>query len=124
VTFLHWGIETTHCASPGQQTLAQALLAAGADIVVGSHAHRVFGAGRVGTSLVAYGLGNFVYWREDGESGRTGVLMVQVTGRHVDAYSWIPARITHGIPVPQTGGAAAADLAEWAHRRNCSGLPA
>jgi Bacterial capsule synthesis protein PGA_cap len=124
VTFLHWGIETTHCASREQQTLAQALLAAGADIVVGSHAHRVFGAGRVGTSLVAYGLGNFVYWREDGESGRTGVLLVEATGRHVDAYSWVPARITHGIPVPQTGGAAAVDLAEWAHRRNCSGLPA
>ncbi len=124
VTFLHWGIETTHCASPEQQTLAQALLGAGADIVVGSHAHRVFGAGRIGTSLVAYGLGNFVYWREDGESGRTGVLMVQATGRHVDAYSWIPARITHGIPIPSTGPAAAADVAEWVHRRTCSGLPA
>jgi hypothetical protein len=123
ITFLHWGIETTHCASRQQQTLAQALLAAGADIVVGSHAHRVFGAGRIGTSLVAYGLGNFVYWREDGESGRTGVLLVEATGRHVDTYSWVPARITHGIPVPQTGAAAAADLAEWNHRRDCSGLP-
>jgi hypothetical protein len=124
VAFLHWGIETTHCASPEQETLAQALIAAGADIVVGSHAHRVFGVGRVGTSLVAYGLGNFVYWREDGESGRTGVLMVQATGRHVDSYSWIPARITHGIPVPLAGPAATADLAEWEHRRICSGLPA
>jgi hypothetical protein len=124
VTFLHWGIETTHCASRQQQTLAQALLTAGADIVVGSHAHRVFGAGRIGNSLVAYGLGNFVYWREDGESGRTGVLLVDATGRHVDSYSWVPARITHGIPVPQIGDAAAADLAEWNHRRICSGLPA
>jgi poly-gamma-glutamate synthesis protein (capsule biosynthesis protein) len=124
VTFLHWGIEETHCASPEQGTLAKALLAAGADIVVGSHAHRVFGAGRVGTSLVAYGLGNFVYWREDGESGRSGVLLVQATGRQVDSYSWVPARITKGVPVPQTGGAGAVDLAEWQHRRICSGLPA
>jgi poly-gamma-glutamate synthesis protein (capsule biosynthesis protein) len=124
VTFLHWGIEETHCASPEQQTLARALLGAGADIVVGSHAHRVFGAGRVGTSLVAYGLGNFVYWREDGESGRSGVLIVEATGRQVDSYSWIPARIKRGVPVPQAGGAAAADLAEWQRRRICSGLPA
>ena len=98
------------------------LLDAGADIVVGSHAHRVFGAGHVGTSLVAYGLGNFVYWREDGESGRSGVLLVTATGREVDTYSWVPARITNGIPVPQTGDAAATDLAEWNTRRNCSGL--
>jgi poly-gamma-glutamate synthesis protein (capsule biosynthesis protein) len=82
----------------------------------------VFGAGRVGTSLVAYGLGNFVYWREDGESGRSGVLLVTVTGRQVDGYSWVPARITHGIPIPETGGAAAADIAEWQRRRACSGL--
>lgn len=124
VTFLHWGIEETHCSSPEQQTLAHALLGAGADIVVGSHAHRVFGAGRVGRSLVGYGLGNFVYWREDGESGRSGVLLVEATGRHVDSYSWVPARITHGVPVPQMGAAAAADLADWEHRRSCSGLPA
>jgi hypothetical protein len=122
VVFLHWGTEQTYCASPEQHDLAQTLLAAGADIVVGSHAHRVFGAGRVGTSLVAYGLGNFVYWREDGESGRSGVLLVTATGRRVNAYSWVPARITDGIPIPETGGAAAADVAEWAQRRNCSGL--
>lgn len=124
VAFMHWGVEETHCASPEQATLAQALLAAGADIVVGSHAHRVFGAGRVGTSLVAYGLGNFVYWREDGESGRSGVLMVEATGRQVGAYSWVPARITDGVPVPATGGAATADLADWESRRSCSGLSA
>jgi poly-gamma-glutamate synthesis protein (capsule biosynthesis protein) len=122
VVFLHWGTEETQCASPEQEDLARTLLAAGADIVVGSHAHRVFGAGRVGTSLVAYGLGNFVYWREDGESGRSGVLLVQATGRQVDTYSWVPARITHGIPIPETGQAAAADVAEWEHRRTCSGL--
>jgi Bacterial capsule synthesis protein PGA_cap len=122
VVFLHWGTEETSCASSEQQDLAATLLAAGADIVVGSHAHRVFGAGHVGPALVAYGLGNFVYWREDGESGRSGVLLVTATGREVDDYSWVPARITHGIPVPQTGDAAAADVADWESRRDCSGL--
>ena len=122
VVFLHWGTEETWCASGEQQDLASALLAAGADIIVGSHTHRVFGAGKVGPALVAYGLGNFVYWREDGESGRSGVLKVTATGREVDAYSWVPARITNGVPVPETGAAADADLAEWNARRDCSGL--
>jgi hypothetical protein len=122
VVFLHWGTEETWCASGEQQDLATALLGAGADIIVGSHAHRVFGAGKVGPALVAYGMGNFVYWREDGESGRSGVLKVTATGRDVDAYSWVPARITNGVPVPETGDAAGADLAEWNARRACSGL--
>jgi poly-gamma-glutamate synthesis protein (capsule biosynthesis protein) len=95
---------------------------AGADVVVGSHAHRVFGAGHLGPSLVAYGLGNFVYWREDGQSGSSGVLLVRATGRRVDGYSWVPARITHGIPIPEAGGPAAADVSSWAQRRTCSGL--
>lgn len=122
VVFLHWGIETTHCASPEQHSLAQALIAAGADIIVGSHAHRVFGAGHFGGTLVAYGLGNFVYFREDGESGSSGILLVTATGRHVDSYEWVPARIVHGIPRPDTGAAAARDEASWADRRTCSGL--
>jgi poly-gamma-glutamate synthesis protein (capsule biosynthesis protein) len=122
VAFLHWGTEETWCASAEQQDLAQALIDAGADIVVGSHAHRVFGAGRAGPALVAYGLGNFVYWREDGESGRSGILRVTATGRRIDAYSWVPARITDGVATPEAGDAAAADVAEWEHRRDCSGL--
>lgn len=122
IVFLHWGIEQTHCASPEQHSLARSLVGAGADIIVGSHAHRVFGAGHFDGSLVAYGLGNFVYWREDGESGDSGVLLVTATGRHVDAYSWVPARITHGIPVPATSAAATAGINEWAQRRVCSGL--
>ena len=110
VVFLHWGDENTQCASRRQKELAQMLFEAGADIVVGSHAYRVFGAGR-GTSLVAYGLGNFVYGREDGESGRSGVLTVQATGREVDVEPWTPARITNRIPIPETGTAVAAAVA-------------
>ena len=122
VVFLHWGTEDTWCASAEQQDLAAALLGAGADIIVGSHTHRVFGAGKVGPALVAYGLGNFVYWREDGESGRSGVLLVTATGREVDDYSWVPARLSNGVATPLTGDAAATDQAEWQARRSCSGL--
>lgn len=122
VVFLHWGIETTHCASPEQHSLAGALIGAGADIIVGSHAHRVFGAGHVGDALVAYGLGNFVYFREDGESGSSGILLVTATGRRVDSYEWVPARIVHGIPRPESGPAEVADEAMWVDRRACSGL--
>jgi hypothetical protein len=122
IVFLHWGVEQTQCASPEQHGLAMSLVDAGADIIVGSHAHRVFGAGHVDGSLVAYGLGNFVYWREDGESGSSGVLLVTATGRQIDAYSWVPARIVRGIPRPETGGSAIQDTARWIQLRTCSGL--
>ena len=83
------------------------LVDAGADIVVGSHTHRVMTAGRLGPALVDYGLGNFVFYNESGASGVTGVLTVTATGRDVDAYTWKPARIRGGIPQLLTGDAAA-----------------
>jgi len=122
VVFMHWGTEQDQCADGEQRSLARTLAAAGADVIVGAHAHRVQGAGRVGNTFVAYGLGNFTWWREDGENGRTGVLRVTATGRHVDSYSWVPARIRRGVPVPQTGPAAEADISDWQSRRGCSGL--
>jgi Bacterial capsule synthesis protein PGA_cap len=122
VVFLHWGVEGAGCPSSRQKSLASALVLAGADIIVGGHAHRQQGAGKLRGALVAYGLGNFVYFREDGESGRSGVLLVTATGREVESYSWVPARITNGIPVPEAPEPAAADIAEWERRRACSGL--
>ena len=56
VVFLHWGIELDGCPTSTQRTLARQLVSAGADIVVGGHAHRLQGAGRLGRALVSYGL--------------------------------------------------------------------
>jgi poly-gamma-glutamate synthesis protein (capsule biosynthesis protein) len=95
---------------------------AGADIVVGSHTHRVMTAGRLGPALVHYGLGNFVFYNESGASGITGVLTATVTGREIDAYGWKPARIRGGIPTLLSGDAAAADLAAFEGRRSCTDL--
>ena len=62
VVYLHWGLELATCPTGTQTTLADRLVAAGADVVVGSHAHVLLGAGRKGKAFVAYGLGNFVFY--------------------------------------------------------------
>ena len=58
----------------------------------------VQGAGRLGEALVGYGLGNFLWNAASADSATTGVLEVTVTGRRVDSYRWIPARIQSGVP--------------------------
>jgi poly-gamma-glutamate synthesis protein (capsule biosynthesis protein) len=123
VVFLHWGVEGQTCPSPRQQQVAQALTAAGADIVIGSHAHRLQGGGRLGTAFVHYGLGNFVFYNESGESGRSGVLRVTATGRSIDAYEWVPARIQGGVATPLPPGPPSdAERASWSSLRDCTGL--
>ena len=122
VVFLHWGVEGQTCPSASQQTLAQQLVDAGADIVVGSHAHRLEGAGRLGNAFVDYGLGNFVFYNESGASGVTGVLRVTATGRQIDSYDWVPAQIRGGVPQPLDGEPAERAVAAWNDLRGCTGL--
>lgn len=93
--------------------------AAGADIVVVGHAHRVQGSGWSGTTFVGYGLGNFIWYNNRGSSADTGVLTITVepdvlakraagetTGSPVVAETWTPMLIQRdGIPVAATGSA-------------------
>ena len=57
----HWGTQYTTRTVRDQRVVARALVAAGADLVVGTHPHWVQGVESVRGSLVAYSLGNFVF---------------------------------------------------------------
>ena len=122
VVFVHWGVELQQCPSPDQRALARQLVAAGADVVVGGHAHRVQGAGRMGDALVGYGLGNFVWYGTSELSTQTGVLVVTVAGRRVLGYRWVPARIVDGVPHPLTGSDRSREARAWRSLRGCTGL--
>lgn len=122
VVFLHWGVELEQCPSADQRALAQQLVAAGADVVVGGHAHRVQGAGRMGSALVGYGLGNFVWYGTSELSTQTGVLLVTVDGRRVLGYRWSPARIVDGVPRPLGEAERRNELQSWRSLRGCTGL--
>lgn len=122
VVYLHWGTEGAQCPTLAQRSLADTLVAAGADIVVGSHAHALQGAGREGNAFVAYGLGNFAFYARTGLATQSGVLTLTVTGRHVDSYRWSPAVLTAGAPTLLAGPRATAASASWQGLRGCAGL--
>jgi poly-gamma-glutamate synthesis protein (capsule biosynthesis protein) len=122
VVYLHWGVELEGCATQDQRTLARRLVAAGADIVVGGHAHRLLGAGRMSKALVGYGLGNFVWYGTSALSTQTGVLFVTATGHRIDSYRWDPARIVDGVPRPLSGAERSTELSSWRSLRGCTGL--
>ena len=124
IVFLHWGTETQQCPNSVQVPLAKALVKAGADIVVGSHAHVELGAGYMGSALVDYGLGNLAFYDTAAPEIYSGALHVTITGRHVDKFSWRPAQISGGLPVPLTGSAATAAVQRWTGLRGCTGLAA
>lgn len=124
VVFLHWGQEKRSCPLDRQRTLAQRLVDAGADVIVGSHAHVLLGGGYLDGAYVNYGLGNFVFYVNSAPGNRTGVLTLTTRGRAVTDSSWTPARMRGGVPVPLSGGAAKTAVSAWRGLRGCASLAA
>lgn len=122
VVYLHYGRETETCPTDRQRELVELLTDAGADIVVGSHAHRLQGIGYLGDRLIAYGLGNFIFHPGSAAGRETGVLVVTATGSRIDSFEWRPAVINDGLPIPLTGERAVAEMAKMERLRQCAGL--
>lgn len=142
VVFMHWGTDYTSCADAWQRRTAAALEREGADLIVGGHAHRPQGSGWLGRSFVAYGLGNFVWWKSQEPDSRSGVLTVSVdaaaarargaaTGSArrtpsplVTSASWTPMLIGHdGVPaIPRDDGALTRLQRGWATASQCADL--
>lgn len=135
VVLMHWGLDYYPCAETGQQRTARLLAADGADIIVGGHAHRVQGGGWLKNAYVGYGLGNFVWYRNDGLNGHTGVLTLTVDAKRARAQGhsgqaplvtkaeWTPMLIgDDAVPRVVSPSARAPLQAEWQRGTACSGL--
>ena len=120
VVFLHWGTESDACPNSEQEPLANVLVKAGADIIVGSHAHVLLGGGYLGSAYVGYGLGNFAFYNDPPPTDQSGSLVITATGRHIDKVTWRPAIIQDELPQPLTGAAAASALQSWTAARSCT----
>ncbi|CAB4717591.1 MAG: hypothetical protein F2667_09335 [Actinobacteria bacterium] len=120
--YLHWGEESNACPTTHQQSLSRLLSDAGADVVVGSHAHVPLGAGMLDGTYVSYGLGNF-YWYH-GHRSETGVLQVSLRAGEVVDDTWTPALIptAGGDPQPLRGTARDDAVADWRSLRGCTDL--
>ncbi|MDX6324970.1 MAG: hypothetical protein QOK15_1324 [Nocardioidaceae bacterium] len=121
VVYMHWGRELQGCPTERQRATAQALADAGADVVVGSHAHVLLGSGWIGDTYVDYGLGNFLWYHD--HQPVTGVLRLTVRDGDVVGDAWSPARIQpDGHPLPLRGHDRSVATADWRRLRGCTGL--
>ncbi|NNJ63272.1 MAG: CapA family protein [Dactylosporangium sp.] len=122
IVYNHWGKERDGCPTVIQQEFAGHLARAGADLIIGSHAHTLQGDGFLGSAYVAYGLGNFL-WYGSSASTETGVLRLTVRGRSVLTQELVPAVVSGtGQPVVLTGASATKLTQRFAGLRACAGL--
>jgi poly-gamma-glutamate capsule biosynthesis protein CapA/YwtB (metallophosphatase superfamily) len=105
VVLVHWGREYAMEPTPEQRDWAERLVAAGADLILGTHPHVlqpvavVKAGGRQG--VVAYSLGNFVFDQRDRPETNGGVVLrAWLDARGVGAVAAAPIAMEHGRPVP------------------------
>lgn len=99
VVILHSGYEYIEEPSEEQVAAARAAVDAGADLVVGHHAHILQGIHNYNDGVIAYGLGNFLF-NIDGPP-ETAILNVWLDKNGVRQLELVPAIIQeHGQPRP------------------------
>jgi poly-gamma-glutamate capsule biosynthesis protein CapA/YwtB (metallophosphatase superfamily) len=99
VATFHWGIEKATYETAEQRALAQAAVAAGAQLVIGAHPHVLQPLRREGAALVAYSLGNFVFGAGSPGTASTGILEVGLTAEGVGTARWRAGQIAGGRPL-------------------------
>jgi poly-gamma-glutamate synthesis protein (capsule biosynthesis protein) len=126
VVMPHWGEEGNRCPTQRQQDFAELMAHAGADVIVGAHAHVLQGGGYLGGTYVAYGLGNLL-WYSGGlfppYSSQSGILTLTLRGRKVVGTRFTPT-VVSGTGRPRVLSGRDADIArlDYLRLRVCAGL--
>jgi poly-gamma-glutamate synthesis protein (capsule biosynthesis protein) len=73
IVSIHWGVELDTEPRPDDVERAEAMVAAGADVIFGHHAHRLQPFEMMNDAAVFWGLGNFVWPRQSDAGATTAV---------------------------------------------------
>jgi poly-gamma-glutamate capsule biosynthesis protein CapA/YwtB (metallophosphatase superfamily) len=123
IVSVHWGGEYQAEPSPRQQSIARALAEAGADLIIGHGPHVLQRIERIGETLVAYSLGNFLFDQPYPADCRWGVILrvtYSVQGSHCVEVEPIPTVVERGRVRPANSQEATAILTRLAWERRAS----
>jgi poly-gamma-glutamate capsule biosynthesis protein CapA/YwtB (metallophosphatase superfamily) len=91
IVSLHWGGEYQAAPSPRQRYIAQSLVRAGADLIIGHGPHVLQPVELIGKALVAYSLGNLLFDQLYPDDCRWGVILrVTLTARGIMRTELLP----------------------------------
>ena len=89
VAIVHWGTELSHRLEQVQKTTAKDYLDAGADIIVGGHAHTLQGIDYNGGKPIIYNLGDFIF---NTDTEDTGILQIKFLAKGGVKFYFLPGQ--------------------------------
>lgn len=99
VVYSHWGFENGQNVTERQQDLGHKMVDAGADMVVGMHAHVLQPINKYKQGIILNGMGNFVFEQEQSRTKDSVVANLRMTKNGHLKLELIPIRIKNGVPV-------------------------
>lgn len=89
ITLIHWGKEDSHELEQVQIDTSKIYIDAGADVIVGTHAHVLQGIDYYNHKPIIYNLGDFIF---NDETKDTGIFQIKVNDNGNMDYYFIPAK--------------------------------
>ncbi|MCX6558212.1 MAG: CapA family protein [Candidatus Aminicenantes bacterium] len=101
IVSIHWGLEYSPLPSESQLATANALVEAGADVIVGHHPHVVQPCEKIGSHWVAYSLGNLVFDSRRPEARLAALIVVRFNNKtRALTVRFLPLEIRQDRPEP------------------------
>lgn len=89
IVLIHWGREDSHELEDVQKETGKMYIDAGADLIIGAHAHMLQGFEFYNNKLIAYNLGDFIFNRETKD---TGILSITINNNGDMDYEFVPCK--------------------------------
>jgi len=102
VVFAHWGIEGDPFPSERQRREARELAGDGADLILGAHPHVLQPVERIGKTVIAFSMGNFVFDAPNAAQAKTAIFEFRLGKHGVASYRLVPCVIKRTRPVPSS----------------------
>lgn len=87
IVLIHWGKEDSHLLEDVQKETGKMYIDAGADLIIGAHAHVLQGFEFYNNKLIAYNLGDFIFNRETKD---TGIVSINISNMGDIEYEFVP----------------------------------
>ena len=116
IILTHWGEEGSFCPRDSEKSSAKKWGALGADIILGSHTHTLQPVTLENNKLVAYSMGNFIFYSSNIENRSTGILKIRISPKKQITYTLQPFIINNLTKVPEKSSALYTPAIECADR--------
>lgn len=96
----HWGEEGSFCPRSTEIASSKEWQSLGADIIVGSHTHTLQQVELQANKLIAYSMGNFIFYSSQLENRTTGILKIRISPDKRISYGLQPFVIDNLTKIP------------------------